>query len=410
MASHPKTLRITAAGFFGVFMATCGLGQDKLQPKITVDLRPLGAAADLFSAGSDSKYEQRGVATIFWVGDDRVAVGFSTTRRWSNSSHPEPLHIRLTTFQAAGNDIGKQLHTRDWDFSADGPAAESWLQFAPGPDDTILAAHVSANSTEAVNKIPEGDFIQVLNADTSRRQDFYVPATSEWAPSVAAEPSLILKTFYADKHSSIAWWSGRPLKAGQKLDLPLGKEDVTVGPGVAARPVCGDATHCSAIRVFEATADAEAQSARPVRVRPAWSYNNPSPELVPVPELFLSPTALLVELIDTDGKRVKWLVAHRDGSVTNLPDLPRGLQISKATSISRDGQRFSVNAVKEVGLCGAFDFLCKEQGETLVVDVAANRIVLSQEVSANGGTSALSPDGRQLAIFDKDKLMIYRLQ
>jgi hypothetical protein len=409
MACCPKALNFIAGTLCLFGLAASGVGQDKVQPEVTVDLRPLGAAADLFSAGSDSKYEQRGVASVFWLGSDRVAVGFSTTRRWSNSANPEPLHVRLVTFQALGAGAGKQLYARDWDFSGEGPAAESTLQFAPGPDDTILAAHTTVNSTGTVNKIPEGDFIQVLNQDTSQRQDFYVAATSAWVPSLSAEPNLMLETFYADKHTSISWWSGRPLKAGQKLDLPRGKEEITAGPGVAARAICGDATHCSGIRVFAAGADPVDQLAKPGSKRPGWYFSNPDLELVPIPQLFLNPTALLVELVDTNGKRVKWLVSHADGSATNMPELPRGLQITRATSISRDGQRFSVNAAKEVGLCGAFDLWCKEQGTILVVDVPSQKVIFQQEASAFGGISALSPDGRKLAVFDKDRLMIYGL-
>ena len=413
MAPFQKTLRTVTAVTLGLFLISSLAAQEKPeskpQPEFTVDLKPFGAAPDLFTDQSDSKYQQRGVVSVFWLGNDRIVTAFSTNRRWSNSEKPEPLHVRLQIFDRAG----KQQNARDWNFSTDGFEAFSTLQLAPGPNNSILAVHIASDpSADVVNKIPDGDFIQVLNPDTSLRQDFYVPSTSSWISNVAAEPSLLLETFYADKHTSITSWSGHPLHAGARLDLPQGTESTTAGPGVAARVVCRDTTHCSGIRVFTAgnetgqpLADPAGQQAHGL----SWIYYNPSADLIPVPEVFLSPTALVIELFDSDGKRVKWFVAHRGGVQTVLPDLPKDLQIVGVTSISSDGQRFTVNATREKGLCGVFDFWCKQEGATMVIDIPTNRIVFEQQISAFGGISALSLDGQTLAIIDRNKLAIYRI-
>jgi hypothetical protein len=410
MMSRHKTRRALASAFCVLSLTSTAIAQEKPadnKPQIIVDLKPLGAAPDLFT-GNDAKYEQRGIASLFWLGNDRLAVAFSTNRRWSSSAKPEPLHIRLIVFDRNG----KQQNARDWDISADGLEAASTLQLAPGPDGSILAVHVASDpNPNVLSKIPDGDFIQVLNPDTSLRQDFYVPATSAWVPNVAAEAGLLLETFYADKHTSIAWWSGHPLKAGAQIDLPPSKEDTTAGPGVAARGICIDPNHCTAIRVFTATQESSEQAgAKPPRERalkPSWIFSNPSPDLNPVPELFLSPTALIVELADSSQQRIQWLIAHPDGGQTALPALPKGLQVISSTSIAIGGQRFAVNAAKQVGICGALELWCKEQAEALVIDVPSRRILFQQPISAFGGTSALSPDGHAVAIFDHNKLVIY---
>ena len=164
----------------------------------------------------------RGVINVFWLDNDHFAVAFSTNHRWSGTQKPEPLHVRLIVFDLQG----KQLHSREWDFGAEGPDGAMTLELTPGPDNSILAIHES----NSAGKIPDGDFVQVLNADTSLRQDFYVPATSAWVPSVTPDAGLVLETYYANKHSSLTWWSGNPLKPGPKLDLPPGKEETLAGP------------------------------------------------------------------------------------------------------------------------------------------------------------------------------------
>jgi hypothetical protein len=372
------------------FLATVpALAQQKTQPQATVDLKPLGAAPDLFADSGDSKYQMRGVINVFWLDNDHFAAAFSTSHRWSGTQKPEPLHIRLVVFDLQG----KQLHSREWDFGAEGPDGTMTLELAPGPHNSILAIHQS----NSAGKIPDGDFVQVLNADTSLRQDFYVPATSAWAPSFTPDAELALETYYANKHSSLTWWSGKPLKPGLKLDLPAGKEDTLAGPaGIAARADCANSTLCFGVRVYRSD-------------KPAWYYSLPSPELVPLPRVFLSPTALVVELRDPDAKQSQLTVIYPNASPTRLPAMPHGMQVVGVTSVSSDGLRFSLTGAGEVGICGLFDIWCNQRAQTLVIDVPANRIVFQQEVSAAGGTSSLSPDGKHLAIFDRDKLTVYGL-
>jgi hypothetical protein len=373
-------------------VAVPAAGQEKPQPVVAIDLRPLGAAPDLFATLSDSKYEQRGIINLFWVGDGRVAVAFSTNRRWTNSDKPEPLDVRLVVFDGAG----KQLNERNWHFGAELPAGEATLELMPGPENSILALHESVSEGPGALRIPEGNFVQVLNPDASLRQDFYIPSTSVYVPSASAEPDLVLQTFYADKHSDLVWWSGKPLKPHLKIEISKGREPVLAGANLAARPMCATPTLCPGVRVFRADAA-------------PWTYKTPAMEYQPLPRLFLSPTALLIELRRPDHKQGQFVVAHQDGSETKLAPLPRDQQVAGVSSVSSDGQRFSVDTSQESGLCGALDLFCKERGNALVYDVAANKIIFQQEVSANGAVSAISPDGRQIAILDRDRVAIYAL-
>ncbi len=383
-----------AATIFAVTRVNIALGQEKPQPEFTVDLKPLGAAPDLFTDQSDSATQQRGVINASWLGNDRIAVAFSTNHRWKGDSKPEPLQVRLLIFDAV---TGKQLNQREWSVSAEGPEASTTLAFAPGPDDSILVVHESSDESTAPSKIPEGDFIQVLNPDTSLRQDFYVPATSAWVPSITADARLALQTFYADKYLSIAWWSGRPLKPGPKFDIPPGTQGSLAGPGVVARADCPSAQLCTGVRVYGPN-------------RTGWGYFVATPDTVPVPRVFLSSTALLIELRHADQKLGQWIVVRAGGSQTGLPPLPKELRALRVSSLAANGQRISIDAAGEVGICGVFDIWCKQRGETLVVDIPANRIVFQQEISAYGGVSALSPDGKHLAIFDRNKLSVYQVE
>jgi hypothetical protein len=383
----PRVSRVLAVTT--ILVAVSALSQEKSQPQVTVDLKPLGAAPDLFADQSDSKYQQRGAIQVFWPDEAHIAVAFSTNRRWTSSQKPEPLHIRLAIFDLQG----KQLHSRDWDFGAEGPEAAMTLELTLGPDNSILAIHQS-NST---GKIPDGDFIQVLNADTTLRQDFYVPATSDWVPSVLPEPSLVLETYYTNKRSALNWWSGKPLKPGPKLELPPGNEEILAGPpGIAARADCAYSNLCFAVRVY-----------RPDK--PAGTYTVPEMAQGALPRVFLSHTSLVIELRSSESKQSDLVLARVDGTHTPLPAIPHGSQVVGVTSVSRDGQRFALTAAGEVGICGVFDFWCNERSHALVIDVPSNRIVFQQGVSAGGGTSSLSPDGKHLAIFDRDKLSVYSL-
>lgn len=371
------------------------------KPAIQVNLHPLGVAPDLFTDQSDSKYEQRAVDTVFWLDNDTLAAAFSTTRRWTEKENPQPLNVRLVTFDRAG----KQLFERNWTVGNDGPEAATSLQIAPGPDRSILAVHSSIQAGPNVNGIPEGDFIQVLNADTSLRQDFYVPASSAWVGNAISDSRLLLENFYADKHISLAWWSGNPLKLETQLDLPWAAEDTLAGPGVAARGmcecnspqiggVCLDRSRCNAIRVFRPN-------------RPQQIILTPSPTFSPVPIGFLRPDALLVELRDSEGTAKSWFLARSDGVQTPLPSLPKSVEAAELTGVSADSERFSIDLGGETGLCGALNLYCKNYGRILVIDVTANRVVLEEPLSVYGGRSALSPDGKALAVFDKNKLAIY---
>ncbi len=386
-------MRFTTSLVALLIIAACALAQGKPQPAVTIDLKPLGAAPDLFSDSGDSKNQQRGVINVFWLGVDRIAVAFNTNRRWSGTNKPGPLHIRLLIFQLIGDHSLKQQQSREWDFGAEGPDGAITLDLTPGPDDSILAVHES----NSAGKIPEGDFVQILNQDTSLRQDFYVPATSAWVPSILPEPNLVLETYYANKHSSLAWWSGKPLKPGPTLDLPLGNEETLAGPlGVAAQADCANPTLCFGVRVY-----------RPEKG--AWYYTLPAPETVPLPRLFLSPTALVVELRHPDQKQSELVLVHPDGTHTPLPAIPHGSQMVGATGVSSDGRRFALTAAGEVGICGLFEIWCNQRGQALVIDVPSNRIVFQQEISAAGGTSSLSADGKHFAVFDRDRLAVYGL-
>ena len=362
------------------------------KPTVTIDLKPLGAAADLFADPNDSRYQQRGIINLFWVGDDRLAVAFSANRRWTGSDKPQPLEIHLVVF----NRSGKQLNERNWTIGAQGPAANNTLELLPGPDSSILAIHETIAEGPGAPTIPEGNFVQVLNADTSLRQDFYIPSTSTYVPGVATEPGLVLQTFFADKHSSLRWWSGKPLKPTIKIELPKGREQVVAGTNIAAQPICSTPSLCSGVRVFRSGAA-------------PWTYNIPALEFQPFPRLFLSSTALVIELRGVVQKQSKFVVANQDGTQVELLPLPKEQQVSGVSSVSTDGHRFAVDASQEVGLCGPLDFFCRERGSALVYDIPANKIIFQQEVSANGAVSAISPDGRNLAIFDRDKLSLYAL-
>jgi hypothetical protein len=391
-------MRFTTSLAALLIVAAYARAQEKPEPAVTVDLKPLGASPDLFSDSGDSKNQQRGVINVFWLGVDRVAVAFSTNRRWSGANKPGPLHIRLLIFQLIGEHSLKQQQSREWDFGAEGPEASITLDLTPGPDDSILAIHKS----NSAGKIPDGDFVQVLNSDTSPRQDFYVPATSAWVPSILPEPGLVLETYYANKHSSLAWWSGKPLKPGPTLDLPLGNEETLAGPaGIAAQADCGNPTYCFGVRVYFP------ETTRPAKA--AWYYSLPEPETVPLPRVFLSPTALVVELRHLDQKQSDLVLIHPDGTHTPLPAIPHGSQMVGATGVSSDGRRFALTAAGEVGICGLFEIWCNQRDQALVIDVPSKRVVFQQEISAAGGTSSLSADGKHFAVFDRDKLAVYLL-
>jgi hypothetical protein len=372
------------------------------KPLVSIDLRPLGAAPDLFTSQSDSKYPQRAIASLFWLGDSRIAVAFSSSRRWSSSEKPEPLRVRLLLFDSSG----KQLNERDWSIGADGPEAKNTLDIAPGPGNSILVIHGTTAEASAAGSIPEGDFIQVLNADASPRQDFYVPASSSAITGSTTDPRLLLQTFYSDKHTSLAWWSGNPLKPETRLDLPPGSEETLAGPGVAARPVCPPKTLmddvlnvkevCSGIRVFRPAAT-------------PWTVTG-QPGLSLAPRCFVRPTALLVEKRDPNGRAKGWFIAHPDETQTQLPPLPKSLQTFSVTGVSTDANRFSIDSFDEIGLCGVLALYCNDGGRSRVIDIAANRIVLEKSLSLNGGQSVLSPDGKRLAIFDRNRLEIYAVE
>ncbi len=372
------------------------------KPKVSIDLRPLGVAPDLFVDLSDTKYAQRAIATVFWLDNNRLAVAFSTTHRWSSSEKPEPLQVRLIVF----NSSGQQLNERAWDLGSEGPEAETNLQISVGPDNAILVVHGTIAQAPGAGRIPEGDFIQVLNPDASLRQNFYVPASSASVVGSASDSRLLLQTFYADKHTSLAWWAGNPLKSEATLNLPPGSEETLAGPGVAARTICANQDSvsaalgvkplCTGIRIF-----------RPGG--PPWILFSPSPELSPVPRTFLRPTALLVEMRDSDGKVKGWFIAHPDGTQTQLPPLPKSLEAFTVSGVSADGNRFSIDTGGEAGLCGALKLFCRDTGSAMVIDVSANRIVSEEPLSIYGSQSTLSPDGKQLATLDRNKLTIYDL-
>ncbi len=369
--------------------ATLAVAQQGPQPQVTVDLKPLGAASDLFSDQSDSKYQQRGTIQVFWIDEAHIAAAFSTSRRWSSSQKTEPLHMRLIVFDLRG----KELHRRDWDIGAEGPEAAMTLELTRGPENSILAIHQSNSE----GKIPDGDFVQVLNADTTLRQDFYIPATSNWVPSILPDPNLVLQTFYANKRSSLTWWSGKPLKPGPKLDLSPNQGELLAGPpGLATWADCTTSIFCTGIRVYR-------------QDKLAWIYPLPNTEVAPLPRVFLNSTSLVIELRSTEKKQSDLVLARADGTHAPLPAIPHGSQVVGVTGVSHDGQRFSLTAAGEVGICGMFDIWCNERSHAIVIDVPANRIIFQQGISAAGGTSSLAPDGKHLAIFDRDKLSVYSL-
>lgn len=369
--------------------ATLAVAQQGPQPQVTVDLKPLGAASDLFSDQSDSKYQQRGTIQVFWIDEAHIAAAFSTSRRWSSSQKTEPLHMRLIVFDLRG----KELHRRDWDIGAEGPEAAMTLELTRGPENSILAIHQSNSE----GKIPDGDFVQVLNADTTLRQDFYIPATSNWVPSILPNPNLVLQTYYANKRSSLTWWSGKPLKPGPKLDLSPNQGELLAGPpGLATWADCTTSIFCTGIRVYR-------------QDKLAWIYPLPNTEVAPLPRVFLNSTSLVIELRSTEKKQSDLVLARADGTHAPLPAIPHGSQVVGVTGVSHDGQRFSLTAAGEVGICGMFDIWCNERSHAIVIDVPANRIIFQQGISAAGGTSSLAPDGKHLAIFDRDKLSVYSL-
>ena len=361
--------------------------EQKRQPETIIELRPLGAASDLFAGNTDnSKYEKRGVLSALWLGSDRVAVAFSTNPRYGKSEAPEPLHMRLLIFDRSG----KQQSSREWNFAATGPEGDATLDIEPGPDDSILAIHDTPTPPGAV---PEGNFIQVLNPDTSLRQDFYVPATSIYAPAWPSATDLVLEQFFADKHIALSYYSGHPLASHAVVQAPPSAGDILVGPKEVARKVCPAKSQCTGINVHRSDGT-------------YWLYANTSPEIVPVPRAFLDASSLLIELRHKD-KAGPLIVAHVDGSQTQLPALPGGLEVAGVTGVSSNGQRFSIEAAGENGLCGAFDFFCTERARVFVIDVPTSHIVFEESLSINGGQTALSPDGHHLAILDHNALSIY---
>lgn len=166
------------------------------------------------------------------------------------------------------------------------------------------------------------------------------------------------------------------------------------GPEVAARAVCKSDTVCAGIQLFGPGATTRLIA-------------NPSMGLVPVPRIFLTAAKLLVEMRGPGGKREDWFVLDKEGVKSPLPELPTGLQVASISGIADGGGRFSLDGMEKTGLCGGIDLWCKARGQALVVDVPTNKIVFQQEMSGFGGISALSPDGRRLAILDRGRLTVY---
>ena len=376
----------TAATFIFTAIPACPQWQS---PVAVIDLKPLGAASDLFANESEDKYQKRGLISVLWLGDDRIAAAFSTNPRFTNNDKPEPLHVRLVVFDLSG----KQQNERDWSFGAEGPAADSNLDIEPGPDGSMLAVH--GTNPMAGSAVPEGNNIQVLKPDASLQQNFYVPSTSTYVASWPSSAAIVVEQMFADNHLGFTWYRGQPLAPKAKLEMPRGETAGLIGPDVAAHSVCADERHCSSIRVYPSSGK-------------EWVFQSPSTELSPIPRAFLSATALLLELRHND-KLEKLIVAHPDGTHTALPEIPGNQEILDVTGISEGGERFSLDTGRESKLCTGLGFRCGEKGQTVVIDVPARQVIFQEKLSSHGGTSALSPDGKHIAIFDKNKLTIYPL-
>lgn len=359
-------------------------------PVVTVDLQPLGAAADLFANNSGDRYQQRGAICLFWSGSERIAVAFNTTPRFSKNEKPEPLQIRLLIFDLTG----KQLYERDWNFGDEGPAAASSIDIEPGPENSIMVVHVNEPSTIGA-AVPEGNSIQLLNPDLTLRQRFYVPSTSSYIAAWPSSPDLVVQRYFSDQHSVISWYAGTPLGVAGMLVVPAHETPKLVGPNAVAQSICSDPHHCSTVRVY-ATDHTQ------------WSYTSPSADLNAVPRAFIGPKALLVELQHSQ-RPGKLVVVHAEGAAEEMPDLPGGMEVLDVSGISDDGKRVSLNTGNESKLCG-LGFFCGERSESFTLDIPEKKTLFRQKLSGNGGTSALSPDGKHLAIFDKNKLAVYALQ
>jgi hypothetical protein len=381
------SLAIACAACLAIFAASA-IAESKPQPALIIDLKAHGMAADLFSDPREDRDQARGLVAIFWTSPDRLAAAFNTSPRYTKPNHPEPFQVRVVVFDAAG----KQQASRDWSFGTTGPEGDAMLALEPGPDQTILAVHLSTNGA---NGIPEGNLVQVLSQELKLVQNFYVPSDSALVPSIPPGSSLVMEKAQATGGAVLQFFSGSPLKPRANLSLAHQTETLA-GPDEAAHLVCSKPEVCSEVQVTPAKGQ-------------QWSYAE-KPPLVPHPRAFLNASTLLVE-VEVPEKANRLLLLHADASRTELPALRSSDSVAAVAGVSADGARFALDFYGQSGLCGVVDFGCKHHADAKVFGVGNNSgsIIFEVPLAVQGGMSALSPDGKHLAVLDRGKLLIYAL-
>ena len=378
-----------------ILLSGFGAPAENVPPPVTIDLKAAGMAADLFSKPPENRDQARGMLNIFWLTPDQLVAAFSTTPRYPKPKEAPPLGIRMVVFDSAG----KQLATKDWSFAATGPEGDASLDIEPGPDHTILVIHVSATDTGVV---PEGNQLQVLSGTGKLLQNFYIPSDSALLPPPsAAASSLVLQRYTSEDRSTLRFFTGRPLKS--RLEFQVAKKSETItGPMEVARLICSKPAVCPKLHVARADGT-------------GWDFTD-APENTPHPRAFLGADTILVE-VEVPNKPSKLMLVRPNSPPTLLPQIKNNDAITNVAGVATDGSRFALDTYGGGSMCNFLDFACSYHAKSLVFDIsgvkkgeaAGGSILFEKGLSVEAGKSALSPDGRRLAVLDHGKLLVFSL-
>ncbi len=360
------------------------LADSQPKPAVTIELKTLGMASDLYANQPDNRDEARAVLDVFWISPDRLASVFSTSPRFQKPNHPEPYQVRLVVFDSSG----KEYSRRDWTFAETGPEATALLAFQAGPEGSILAIHATTSDTPG---LPEGNLIQVLSPETKLQQNFYIASDSVLVPSSPPGSALVVQQFHGNGKSTLHFWSGAPLK--DSFNFRLSRQTETLaGPREAAQQVCSKPGVCPGAQVIRPDGS-------------SWVYAGKESSVLH-PRAFLTPSTLLAE-VETKENPSQLLLLHADAAATELQVTKHGDRVADFAGMAADGSRFAIDVYGESGVCGFLDLACSHRSRAIVV--SADKLIFEAPLSAAGGKSSLSPDGKHLAVLDRGKLLLFTI-